>query len=114
MWYITGPILKYLGNDLLISTAAGNFAKIMIFALPAKVIYENIAAYYAAMNILKPAVRSSIIGMTINLLIGLPLVVGWPFRNFNGLGFYACPIVSCCVEWCIMGYMAYQFKVLKT
>ena len=52
MWYITGPILKYLGNNEGISGAAGNFAKIMIFALPARVIYENIAAYYGAMNIL--------------------------------------------------------------
>ena len=54
------------------------------------------------------------LGITINLLIGLPLVVGWPISNFDGFGFYACPMVLCFVEWSIMAYMAYQFKVLKT
>lgn len=90
----------------------------MIFALPARVIYENITAYFGAMKIIEPTVRSSILGITINLLIGLPFVVGWPISKFDsgfqGFGFYACPVVTSCVEWCIMCYMAYQLKVLKT
>ena len=33
-----------------------------------------------------------------NLVIGLPLVLGIPFGG-NGLGFKACPIVTTVVEW---------------
>ena len=58
------------------------------------------------------------LGITINLMIGLPLVVGWPISlfkdDYHGYGFYACPVVTTCVEWSIMAYMAYQFKFLKT
>jgi Na+-driven multidrug efflux pump len=79
LWSITGPVLKYLGNDSEISNASWSYALILMCALPGRITFRNIAAYFGAMKILKPSVRSSIIGVTVNLVIGLPLVTGWPF-----------------------------------
>ena len=49
-----------------------------MLALPGRIIVKNICAY-CAMRELDPSVKSSFIGITVNLLLGLPLVVGWPF-----------------------------------
>jgi Na+-driven multidrug efflux pump len=111
LWSITGPVLKYLGNDVEISNAAWSYALILMCALPGRITFRNISAYFGAMKILKPSVRSSIIGITVNLAVGLPLVVGWPFSlkedGFKGYGFYACPVVTTCVEYCMMIFMIY-------
>jgi hypothetical protein len=66
------------------------------------------------MKILKPSVRAALIGVTVNLLVGLPLVVGWPIKDFDGYGFYACPMVTTSVEWCMMLFMAYNLKTMVT
>ena len=79
LWSITGPVLKYLGNDKDISDAAWNYALILMLALPGRRAFRNISSYFGAMKIMKPSVRSSTIGITVNLVLGLPLVVGWPF-----------------------------------
>ena len=111
LWSITGPLLKYLGNEEGISNAAGTYALILMFALPGRVTFRNLSTYFGAMKILKPSVRSSIIGITVNLVVGLPLVTGWPFNKeedgFHGFGFYACPAITTCVEYCMMLFMIY-------
>ena len=70
LWCVTGPVLKAFGKDEDISNAAWKYALIIV---------KNICAYFCAMRALDPSVKSSFIGITVNLLLGLPLVVGWPF-----------------------------------
>lgn len=87
---------------------------ILMTALPARIVYRNVASYFGSMKILYPSVRSSVVGISINLLLGLPLVIGYGIKDFDGYGFYACPTVTTCVEWCMMMFMVYQFKIIKT
>ena len=79
LWCVTGPVLKAFGKDEDISNAAWKYALILMLALPGRIIVKNICAYFCAMRALDPSVKSSFIGITVNLLLGLPLVVGWPF-----------------------------------
>lgn len=81
LWSITGPVLKIIFDaEEEIANNAWNYALLLMLALPGRITYRNITAYFGAMKILKPSVRSSIIGVTVNLVLGLPLVVGWPFN----------------------------------
>lgn len=118
LWSVTGPVLNYLGSEEEISNHSWKYALILMCALPGRIIYRNLTAYFGAMKILKPSVRSSVIGISVNLLVGLPIVLGWPFNKkeggFQGFGFYACPVVTSCVEYCMMLYMIYCFKTIKT
>lgn len=85
LWSITGPVLKYLGNEEDVSNAAWSYALILSVALPARIAFKNFTSYFTAMKIMQPQVRSSAVGISVNLLVGLPLVVGWPFsRSENG------------------------------
>ena len=52
-----------------------------------------------------PEVIASLVAFICNLVLGMSFVLGIPFRNFNGWGFTACPIVTCVVVW-------FQFLVL--
>merc|ERR1719491_2299916 len=46
-----------------------------------------------------PAVVGALCAMCLNIFVGVPLVLGWPFPNWEGLGFIACPTVTAAVEW---------------
>ncbi len=114
LWCFTGPVLKGLEDVLKpqegegldpskvmtseewadMTSASWGFAMILMTALPARIVFRNVSSYFGSMKILKPAVRSSVVGITMNLLLGLPLVVGYGIKNFDGYGFYACPTVT--------------------
>lgn len=81
LWSITGPVLKSLGNDEELSNASWKYALLLMCALPGRIVFKNLTEYFGAMKITKPAVRTSAIGITVNLLVGLPLVLGWPFNK---------------------------------
>jgi len=46
LWSFTGEVLKYFGNDEEISNNAGYFAFVLMFAIPARVCFRNLASYF--------------------------------------------------------------------
>lgn len=61
--------------------------------------FTQLAQFFFAQKIMYPLIHSSGLGLTLNLVLGLVFVLGWPIPGFDGFGFEACPIVTVCVTY---------------
>ena len=50
--------------------------------IPARVLFSQLSQYLAAQGIVKPSMQVALIGLAVNLALGLVLVVGVPFEHF--------------------------------
>ena len=51
--------------------------------IPARVLFSQLSQYLAAQGIVKPSMQVALIGLAVNLGLGLVLVVGVPFEHFS-------------------------------
>ena len=98
-WLYTEQIWILLGESQEVAQDAGYYSFSFIFSIPAQVAFSQMSQFLSAQRILHPEVRTSMIALCANLLLGLIFVLGIPIPGFQGLGFKACPVVTVTVVW---------------
>mmetsp|Transcript_3340 Transcript_3340/g.7099 ORF Transcript_3340/g.7099 Transcript_3340/m.7099 type:complete len:517 (+) Transcript_3340:48-1598(+) len=104
-YLFTEKVWMAMGQAHDIAHDAGYYSMVFVFSLPAQLGWNQLSQFYTAQRIMSPEMVASVIGLVCNLILGLVLVLGIPFKSFDGWGFEACPIVTAVVVWC-------QFVVL--
>ena len=66
--------------------------------IPFRVVYSQVTQFFMAQKIMDPIFPTAVLGTAFNLIVGLQLVLGFPFSSFS-FGFTACPIVTVCAEF---------------
>lgn len=99
LWFFTENVVQHLGVQPEIASNAGFYAKVLLLCLPARAVMGQLAKFFAANQKPYPQVVIMTFAATLNLVLGLIFVVGFPFKNFDGFGFKACPIVTTTTEW---------------
>ena len=97
-WACTSPGLEALGVRKEAAGMAGYYAAALAAALPFRTAVQHLGAFLSAQRIVKPAAAASAVAGTVNVALGLPLVLGVPIPGFAGFGFAACPWVTVGVE----------------
>ena len=111
LWCFTGPFLRYLGYDYYLSELAHYYSTVLVFALPARLIFRQLDGYYQCQRILRPMVISSLLGIFLNIILSVPLVLG--YKSFPGYGFEICPIITLVVEWTMVAYFLISSVVIQ-
>jgi len=93
-WYCTEQVWLAFGSDPEISSMAGYYARVLAWSIPGQVIFTQLSQFFSAQKIMHPEVNGSTFALCCNLIFGLYFVLGFPFKNFHGFGFAACPIVT--------------------
>ncbi len=104
-YLFTEQVWMAMGQAHDIAHDAGYYSMVFVFSLPAQLGWNQLSQFFTAQKIMNPEMVASVIGLVCNLILGLVLVLGVPFKSFDGWGFKACPIVTAVVVWC-------QFVVL--
>lgn len=98
-WALTGPVLRLFGVNDSEAKDAWYYSWVLATCLPARIAASQLAQFFQSQRIMHPAVVASAIAMLFNLLLGLVLVLGIPFKNWTGYGFPACPIITAAMEY---------------
>lgn len=98
-WNFTEMVWVKLGSDPKISADAGYYARVLSFSIPGQVLFGQVSQYFSAQRIMDPEVRSSMVALILNLVLGLIFVLGIGIPNFTGYGFAAAPIVTSLVVY---------------
>ncbi|CAB9526458.1 Mate efflux family protein (Partial), partial [Seminavis robusta] len=77
----------------------GYYARVLSFAIPAIVAFRQFSNFFSAQRIMHPERNSAMVGLSLNLILGLVFVLGWPIPGFEGYQFTACPIVTVAVTY---------------
>jgi Na+-driven multidrug efflux pump len=104
-WNLTEKVWKWFGSDPEISRMAGYYARVLSFAIPGMIGFNQLAQFFFAQRIMYPLINSSGMGLLANLVFGLVFVLGWPIPGFNGFGFMACPIVTMVVTYFQLAFL---------
>ncbi len=99
LWAVTGPFLRLVRADNSLIGLAWYYALVLMTCFPARIASSQLNQFFQSQRIMKPSVVSTAFAATLNLLGGLPLVLGIPIPGFSGFGFVAAPIVTVCVEY---------------
>ncbi|XRA98186.1 protein detoxification [Pycnococcus provasolii] len=103
LWTVTGPATRGLfGASNHIANMASYYAIVLATALPGRAAFTAVAQYFGAQRIVKPVSEAGIVGASLNLLVGLPVVLA-PLH----LGFAACPWVTSLVTYVQLAYLLY-------
>eukprot|EP00571_Detonula_confervacea_P015579 CAMPEP_0172308306 /NCGR_PEP_ID=MMETSP1058-20130122/8944_1 /TAXON_ID=83371 /ORGANISM="Detonula confervacea, Strain CCMP 353" /LENGTH=509 /DNA_ID=CAMNT_0013020691 /DNA_START=118 /DNA_END=1647 /DNA_ORIENTATION=- len=95
----TEQVWLWLGQPEDIAKDAGYYSFVFIFAIPARLGFAQLSQFLSAQRIMKPEVSASLMALLCNLVLGVALVLGIPFTEFDGWGFKACPVVTVVVLW---------------
>jgi Na+-driven multidrug efflux pump len=98
-WNVTEQIWVAFGSDPQIAKMAGYYARILSISIPGQIFFGQLSQFFSAQRIMHPEVNASTLALLCNLTFGLIFVLGVPFPNWTGFGFYACPIVTTCVVY---------------
>lgn len=98
-WFFTEQVVSLFGVTPDIAKNAGYYSRVLLLCLPARMWVGQIAKFFAANEKPYPQVNIMTFAAIFNLVFGLILVVGFPFKSFDGFGFKACPIVTTATEW---------------
>lgn len=98
-WALTGTVLRAAGKDVDLADDANYYAVVLMICLPVRIIFAQCSTFLTSQKIMRPGVICSTIGMVLNLVFGLPLVLGIPIPGWDGIGFKACPWVTTSVEY---------------
>mmetsp|Transcript_93 Transcript_93/g.220 ORF Transcript_93/g.220 Transcript_93/m.220 type:complete len:398 (-) Transcript_93:585-1778(-) len=106
-WSFTEQVWIWLGQSEDIAKDAGYYSFIFIFAIPAQLGFGQLSQFLSAQRIMKPEVTASLMALLCNLVLGVGLVLGIPFLEFDGFGFKACPLVTVVIVWfqCLLLYL---------
>ena len=104
-WSLTEQVWLWQGSDPDVSHMAGYYARALSTAIPAMVGFSQLSQFFSSQRIMHPEVNSSALGLTANLVFGLVFVLGWPFPDFEGFGFKACPLVTSVTTYIQLGFM---------
>jgi len=114
-WTMTGPILRALGKDQDLVNDAWYYALVLMLCLPVRIIFSQITAFFQSQKIMRPGAICATFAMVLNLLFGLPLVLGFPIPGFDGFGFKMCPWITTVLEYAqvflIFGVYVYAFRM---
>ncbi|CAB9509676.1 toxin extrusion protein 1 [Seminavis robusta] len=108
-WCLTGVVWKAFGSDPEIAEMAGFYAKVLALSIPGQLIFSQLSQFFQAQRIMYPEVNASLAALFLNLALGLIFVLGWPFPDYGGYGFPACPTVTTTVVYIqiIIFYVVY-------
>ena len=110
LWAATEPVLIHIFKiNPSQASIAGDYALILLGAVPAIITSQQITTMFTSQRIMHPSVIASSIAMTLNLLLGLSLVLGVGIPGWDGLGFYACPAITAGMEWVQLGVLFFVF-----
>lgn len=98
-WWCTEQVWLKFGSDPEISAMAGYYARVLSVAIPAIIGFGQLAQFFSAQRIMHPEKNSAMVGLVLNLALGMVFVLGFPFPNWSGYGFAACPIVTAAVSY---------------
>eukprot|EP00009_Paramoeba_aestuarina_P006554 CAMPEP_0201508816 /NCGR_PEP_ID=MMETSP0161_2-20130828/2051_1 /ASSEMBLY_ACC=CAM_ASM_000251 /TAXON_ID=180227 /ORGANISM="Neoparamoeba aestuarina, Strain SoJaBio B1-5/56/2" /LENGTH=544 /DNA_ID=CAMNT_0047903585 /DNA_START=112 /DNA_END=1746 /DNA_ORIENTATION=+ len=98
LWFLTSPVLQLFGVSKDMANQAGYYSSVLAICLPFRSVYRQLAQFLAAQKIIYPGTVTGIAACTFNLVLGLILVLGIPIPNWDGFGFYACPVVTLTAE----------------
>ena len=101
-WQMTERVWLAFGSDPVISHMAGYYSNVLSWSIPGFVIFGQLSKFLSAQRILYPERNSALLGLALNLILGLIFVLGWPIPNFTGYGFVACPIVTAGVTYLVL------------
>jgi multidrug resistance protein, MATE family len=93
-WLVTEQVWVAFGSDPAVAKDAGYYSSVLALSIPGVIIFSQLSQFFSAQRIMYPEVNAASVGLILNLLLGLVFVLGIPFRNFDGYGFEACPIVT--------------------
>ena len=98
-WNLTGQVWLAFGGDPEISDMAGYYSRVLSFAIPGIVAFGQLSQFFSAQRIVHPEKNSAMLGLALNLILGLIFVLGWPIPGFQGYQFAACPVVTTVVTY---------------
>jgi multidrug resistance protein, MATE family len=107
-WNVTEQVWVVFGSNPVTSHDAGYYARVLSFGIPGLIAYSQLRQFFSAQRIMRPEVNAATIALVLNLAFGLAFVLGIPFRNFEGFGFMACPIVT---TFCVYIQIAFVYFV---
>ena len=102
-WYLTGPALRFFFGEMDLISDAALYAQILALAVPAKLAWSQLAQFFTAQEITKPAFFASPLAVVVNLSCGIYFVFKY--------GFVACPCVTCVTEYFQFFFLLFVFCV---
>mmetsp|Transcript_13290 Transcript_13290/g.17226 ORF Transcript_13290/g.17226 Transcript_13290/m.17226 type:complete len:411 (+) Transcript_13290:506-1738(+) len=99
LWWLTGPVLGLFHSHDEVLHKASYYAIVMSLCLPARTLMGQISQFLSANSMVKPEAVVSIFAATMNLVLGVVFVLGWPIKGFDGFGFKACGWVTVSTEY---------------
>lgn len=110
----TGPVMKAMGESEEIAGYAAYYAFVLGLCLPARLISGTISAFFYCQAKTRPSSVISVLALVLNLGFGLQFVLGIPLQSVPTYGFWACPVVTTCVEWTVTSlYVLVYCKYLR-
>ena len=105
LWSVTNPALQLFGVSADLIDDASYYSLVLMAAIPARIIFSAASQFLMAQRIVRPFAIAAIVGLALNLALGLVLVLGVPSTGFDGFGFAACPAVTTAVEYFQLGVL---------
>ena len=113
LWAATQPVLMLFHEERSLVRDAAYFSLVLMGAIPARVLFSTLSQFLAAQKVVRPLMLAALLGLALNLALGVALVLGVPFARFDGYGFHACPIVTTAVEYWQLGVLILWMSCMK-
>jgi len=110
-WAMTGPVLSLFGVESSQRDKAWYFAAVLASCIPARTTASCVSQLFSSQKIMFPSVFAGTCAMLCNLLFGVVLVLGEPFKILK-IGFTACPIITSCNEYLQLAIYIAIFNML--
>lgn len=98
-WWWTDRLWLQLGTEPTLAGMAGYYARVLLVSLPIQLIMNQLRQFFSSQMILHPEANAAVVGLVGNLVFGLVFVLGFPFSDWSGYGFVACPWVTTSVAF---------------
>jgi len=108
-WSATELVLNAFGANADLVPDASYYAMVLMLCVPVRVMFSQVTSFFAAQKMLRPGAVCSTFAMIFNLLLGLPLVLGFPIPGWDGLGFRACPWITTGLEYAQIALVMYIY-----
>ena len=96
LWSLTPRVLRTFGeDDASLLGDASYYALVLSAAIPPRVIYSALSQFLSAQKLVKSLALIGLCGLSLNLLLGLALVLGVPLRGFERLAHASAASMNC-------------------
>jgi MATE family multidrug resistance protein len=112
-WLLCGPFLRAIGVSEELIRPAAYYALVLMAAIPARIGIGQLSQFLMAQRLANPLVQTGLFSMTINLILGLVLVLGIGVPGWDGFGFWVSPVLTVVVEWVSLFIYLYWFCYKK-